>query len=143
MPKRRSISSWTRNTTRRWMGLSSAKTGDLSIVGWQIMALKSASSAKLSIPQSVLRDSDKFLESQAYRMAISLIQGGPATASMTSIGNLIRIVSSYSVTDPLFGELTTGLPNKLLSEVTYTTTITRHNSCFTSEETGGRIGTQT
>ncbi|MCU0712789.1 MAG: hypothetical protein MUC43_12070 [Pirellula sp.] len=77
------------------------RPGDLSIVGWQIMALKSASSAKLSVPQNVLRDSDKFLESQALSNGYQFgYRGGPATASMTSIGNLIRLFRGYSVTDP-------------------------------------------
>lgn len=76
--------------------------GDLSIVGWQIMALKSASAAKLFVPVEVLRDGDKFVEGQAVTNGYQFgYRRGPATASMTAIGNLIRLFRGYSITDPV------------------------------------------
>jgi hypothetical protein len=77
-------------------------SGDLSIVGWQVMALKSAVAAKLPVPTGTIRGIDVFLKRSAsgpfmYRYR----QATDPTASMTAIGNLIRVMRGVSRTDPV------------------------------------------
>lgn len=73
--------------------------GDLSVVGWQILALKSASAAKLRVPMEVLRLSDLFLNESSSNGYLFTYAGGEPTKSMTAIGNLIRLFRGYSPTD--------------------------------------------
>ncbi|AMV30590.1 hypothetical protein VN12_00640 [Pirellula sp. SH-Sr6A] len=73
--------------------------GDLSVVGWQILALKSASAAKLRVPMEVLRLSDLFLKESCSNGYLFNYAGGEPTQSMTAIGNLIRLFRGYSLTD--------------------------------------------
>lgn len=76
-------------------------TGDLSIVGWQLMALKSAHMAGLKVSPAVVERTDKFLDSQqsdygayyGYRST----KREPGT---TAIGLLIRLYRGWSRTDP-------------------------------------------
>ena len=73
--------------------------GDLSIVSWQLMALKSAASAGLIVPNHVLRLADNFLvENCTNGFLYSYRVLGP-TESMTSIGNLIRIFRGAPLSD--------------------------------------------
>lgn len=73
--------------------------GDLSVVGWQILALKSASAAKLRVPMETLRLSDLFLKESSSNGYLFSYSGGEPTKSMTAIGNLIRLFRGYSLTD--------------------------------------------
>lgn len=76
-------------------------TGDLSIVGWQLMALKSAHMAGIKVSPAVVERTDKFLDSQqsdygayyGYRST----KREPGT---TAIGLLIRLYRGWSRTDP-------------------------------------------
>jgi hypothetical protein len=90
------------------------KPGDLSIVGWQIMALKSASAAKLKVPVEVLRDTDRFVNGQAAANGylFKYRAGGSPTPSMTAIGNLIRLFRGQSVTDPLMRKANEWIANQ-------------------------------
>lgn len=74
--------------------------GDLSIVGWQVMALKSAVGAGLSVPTETIRGIDLFLTRQASGPFMYRYRNrGKPTASMTAIGNLIRVLRGVSKTD--------------------------------------------
>lgn len=73
--------------------------GDLSIVGWQMLALKSASAAKIPVPYEVLRECDKFLESQVAQGFMYKYRKQAVSDSMTAIGNLIRLFRGWSTTD--------------------------------------------
>ena len=75
--------------------------GDLSIVGWQVMALKSAVGAKLIVPADTIRGVDLFLSHHASGAFMYRYRNrGKPTASMTAIGNLIRVLRGVSKTDP-------------------------------------------
>ena len=74
--------------------------GDLSIVGWQVMALKSAVSGKLAVGQEVIRGIDVFVKRNAVGPYMFSYRGSKPTACMTAIGNLIRIFRGWSRTDP-------------------------------------------
>lgn len=82
-------------------GYLPGKPGDLTISGWQVMALKSAQAAKLSLPGNLTFRLDKFLKTQQ-------VEGEPfygyrkpdKQATCTAIGNLIRLLRGRSPTDP-------------------------------------------
>ncbi len=74
--------------------------GDLSIAGWQAMALKSAVSAKISIPTNTIRGIDIFLKRTAFNDFQFHYRGGKPTPSMTAIGTLLKMYRGYSKTDP-------------------------------------------
>ena len=76
--------------------------GDLSIVGWQVLALKSASSAKLNVNAETIRNVDVFLRQHVKNDFLFFYKHGSnkPTASMTSIGTLLRIFRGWSKTDP-------------------------------------------
>ncbi|HBE69303.1 MAG TPA: hypothetical protein DDW52_14240 [Planctomycetaceae bacterium] len=82
-------------------GYLPGKPGDLTISGWQVMALKSAQAAKLSLPGNLTFRLDKFLKTQQ-------VEGKPfygyrrpeKQATCTAIGNLIRLLRGQSPTDP-------------------------------------------
>ncbi len=77
-------------------------TGDLSIVGWQMMALKSAHASGLKVRHEVIRKVDGFLDSQqsGYRGAFYGYRSRNREPCTTAIGNLIRLYRSYPVDDP-------------------------------------------
>jgi hypothetical protein len=65
--------------------------GDTSVVGWQVMALKSAQMAGLEVPESTIAGSHKWLKATAvgkYGGQFSYQPNTGATASMTSVGLL-------------------------------------------------------
>ncbi len=76
--------------------------GDLSIVGWQVMALKSAVNAKLIVNAATIRGVDLFLLQHTKNDFMFFYNEGfnKPTASMTSIGTLLRIYRGWSKTDP-------------------------------------------
>ena len=76
--------------------------GDLSIMGWQVLALKSAHGAKLAVNAETIRNVDIFLKKHNRNdfMFYYRDQANKPTASMTSIGTLLRIFRGWSRTDP-------------------------------------------
>lgn len=75
--------------------------GDLSIVGWQVMALKSAVSAKLLVNAATIRGVDGFLNDHVQGGFLFIYnQGQKPKDSMTAIGTLMRIFRGWSKTDP-------------------------------------------
>lgn len=75
--------------------------GDLSIVGWQVMALKSAVSAKLAVNAETIRGIDLFLRQHSKGEFMFVYRNGlKPSASMTAIGTLMRIFRGWSKTDP-------------------------------------------
>lgn len=66
--------------------------GDLSIAAWQVMALKSAISAKLRVPQRTITAVDHFLEKSRGGEFMYRYRDRKPTASMTAIGNLVQIL---------------------------------------------------
>ena len=75
--------------------------GDLSIVGWQALALKSAVSAKLVVNAHSIRGIDQFLKQHVRNDFMFVYRyGTKPTASMTAIGTLMRIFRGWSKTDP-------------------------------------------
>jgi hypothetical protein len=71
--------------------------GDTSVVGWQVMALKSAQMAGLSVPTSTLKGAEKWLDGNmssdkgdyGYVGSPATTKDSPATA-MTAVGLLCR-----------------------------------------------------
>lgn len=70
--------------------------GDLSIAAWQVMALKSAISAKLDVPQRTVTSIDRFLEKCRGGEFMYRYRNRKPTASMTAIGNLIQLFRGRS-----------------------------------------------
>ena len=72
--------------------------GDMSVTGWQILALQSAKTAGIKVDQKVVNDAHQFLDSVSsydsgqYRYT----QGSPATPCMTAVGLLCRMCLGWS-----------------------------------------------
>jgi len=82
-------------------GYQPKEPGDLSIVGWQVLALKSANGAKLAVNAETIRNVDMFLKRHSKNDFMFFYRDSPKpTASMTSIGTLLRIFRGWSRTDP-------------------------------------------
>jgi hypothetical protein len=82
-------------------GYNPKQPGDLSIAGWQIMALKSAFSAKIAVPPETIRGVDAFLRKQASGDFMFVYNTGmKPTASMTAIGTFIKMIRGVSKSDP-------------------------------------------
>jgi hypothetical protein len=83
-------------------GYQPNQPGDLSIMGWQVLALKSAHGAKLAVNAETIRNVDIFLKKHNRNdfMFYYRDQANKPTASMTSIGTLLRIFRGWSRTDP-------------------------------------------
>ena len=78
------------------------RPGDLTLTGWQTMALKSADSAGLYIPaQSVVRI-DKFLDSQCDKAKIfyGYQVPTPKNETCTAIGLILRMFRGWQHSDP-------------------------------------------
>jgi hypothetical protein len=78
--------------------------GDTSVVGWQLMGLKSAQMAGLPVPQATIEKSKKFLASVAKGNAGGLFMyspgsGGP-TPAMSAVGLLCNQYTGMKRTDP-------------------------------------------
>lgn len=75
--------------------------GDLTLSGWQVMALKSAFAAGLNIPPSTIVKIDAFLDSQQAESGVFYGYGKPGRSpTCTSIGGLLRMFRGMSTTDP-------------------------------------------
>lgn len=85
--------------TRGGWGYLPNSPGDLSIVSWQIMALKSAASAGLAVPPHVLHQSDKFLNENSSNGFLYHYRVLGPTDSMSAIGNLIRVFRGVPLSD--------------------------------------------
>lgn len=70
--------------------------GDLSIAGWQVMALKSAVAAKLVVPQQTIRGVDQFLDKTRSGEFMFKYRSAKPSKSMTAIGVLLQIFRSKS-----------------------------------------------
>jgi hypothetical protein len=66
--------------------------GDLSVTGWQLMALKSGQMAGLAVPIDCMRKLERFLDSceTAAKGGYSYLPGVAETVTMTSVGLLCR-----------------------------------------------------
>ena len=67
------------------------RPGDLSIAGWQVLALKSAAATDLVVPVEAVQGVDRFLDSNRAGEFMFRYRGGKPTKSMTSIGVLLQI----------------------------------------------------
>lgn len=76
--------------------------GDLTISGWQMMALKSASAAGLDVPTSTVLRAKAFVESQKAKDGVNYFyrEAGEKSITCTSIGILMRMFLGDSWTDP-------------------------------------------
>ncbi|GAB5405080.1 MAG: terpene cyclase/mutase family protein [Aureliella sp.] len=82
-------------------GYLPAKPGDLTISGWQVMALKSAHAAGLDIPAPVTFRLDEFLKTQRLEDTHFYGYRRPEKSpTCTAIGNLIRLFRGTSTSDP-------------------------------------------
>ena len=84
-------------------GAKPTTVGDTSVVGWQLMGLKSAQMAGLPVPPVTLTKSKKFLGSVSKGKAGGLFsympEGGP-TPAMSAVGLLCNQYSGMKRTDP-------------------------------------------
>ena len=76
--------------------------GDTSVVGWQVMALKSAYHAKIPIPRTVGMGVTKFLDDVSHKekSQYSYMPGQGPKASTTSIGLLCRMYMGWKAENP-------------------------------------------
>ncbi len=75
--------------------------GDLTLSGWQIMALKSAYAAGLDVPPSSIVRIDPFLDSQQLPTSFFYGYGKPGkSTTCTTIGLLLRLFRGLSHTHP-------------------------------------------
>lgn len=78
------------------------QVGDTSVVGWQVMALKSAYHSKIPIPRTVGMGVNKFLEEVSHERGsqYSYTRGHRPKASTTSIGLLCRMYMGWKIDNP-------------------------------------------
>lgn len=83
-------------------GYYPGESGDLSIVGWQMMALRSAAASGLSISTNNIRRVDNFLNGRSIDRGETYFyrRPGPGVPEMTAIGALMRLMRGWSATDP-------------------------------------------
>ncbi len=75
--------------------------GDLSIVGWQMMSLKSAHSSGLEVRNNRIIKIENFLNTQQSEGGAKYgYRGTRPTRSMTAIGLLMRLYRGHPKTDP-------------------------------------------
>jgi len=78
----------------RYNGAVAANEGDMSVTGWQIMALKSAQTAELTVPDEAMARCAKFLRSASRDYGTSAYLAGNQGAGslgITAIGMLCRV----------------------------------------------------
>jgi len=77
------------------------QSGDLSIVGWQMMSLKSAHSSELEVRNNRIIKIEDFLNTQQSEGGAKYgYRGARPTPSMTAIGLLMRLYRGHPKTDP-------------------------------------------
>lgn len=79
------------------------ESGDTSVVGWQIMALRSGQLAYLRVPDRVLSKADRYLDrAQVYPAPaiFAYTPGMPATRTMTAEGLLCRQLLGWQRANP-------------------------------------------
>ena len=82
-------------------GYRRRESGDLSIVGWQVMTLKSANASELNFDLLSIRRVGSFLDSRQTQGGTRYLYRGPiATPSMTAIGILMRLYLGYPRSTP-------------------------------------------
>lgn len=82
-------------------GYHPRESGDLSIVGWQLMAIKSAMMAGLFIRPEVVMKADRFIDTQqSDGGALYGYRGPKAEPGTTAIGLLLRMYRGWPRTDP-------------------------------------------
>lgn len=77
--------------------------GDTSVVGWQMMALRSAKMAYLKVPQSVFDKASRFLDMVQTDSSLGVytyVPGGFASPTMTAEGLLCRQYSGWKRDNP-------------------------------------------
>ncbi|RMF42168.1 MAG: hypothetical protein D6753_08215 [Planctomycetota bacterium] len=75
--------------------------GDLTITGWQVMALKSAQAAGLDFPENTVWRIDPFLQSQMAEDGVFFGYTRPGQNNVcTAIGNLLRLFRGTPRSDP-------------------------------------------
>src|SRR5262245_1117270 len=74
-----------------WRYAPRSDGGDTSVTGWHLMALKSGQMAGLSVPKSVLKACERYLNScEVEKGQFSYVPNSGATPTMTSVGLLCR-----------------------------------------------------
>lgn len=77
------------------------RPGDLTITGWQTMALKSADGAEIYIPAQTIARIDDFLDSQTDKEKIFYGYTSPGKSeTCTAIGLLLRLFRNWPHSDP-------------------------------------------
>jgi hypothetical protein len=76
--------------------------GDLSVTGWQIMALKSGQMAGLSVPREIMRKAEQFLDAceSNKKGGYGYVPGVGETITMTAVGLLCRQYMGFSPRNP-------------------------------------------
>jgi hypothetical protein len=108
--------------------------GDTSVLGWQIMALKSGYLAYLNVPEVTIRKASAFLDSvqspSGANYGYLVPESGPSTEATTAIGLLCRMLLGWKKTEP---DLQHGVewlsrrgPNSNLYYDYYATQVLRH-----------------
>ncbi len=83
-------------------GYHPREPGDLSIVGWQMMTLKSANAGDLQVEALRINRVDGFLNSRQSAGGSKYSYRGPTpTRSMTAIGLLMRLYLGYPRSSPM------------------------------------------
>jgi hypothetical protein len=78
------------------------EAGDTSVVGWQVMALKSGQLAGLNVPKETLEGAGKFLNSvmTSDGSGYKYTEGTPASPTMTAVGLLCRQYLGWNYKNP-------------------------------------------
>ena len=77
----------------RYGGSVAKGEGDMSVTGWQIMAIKSAICAELKVPEKAVANSRTFLKNsfREYGRSAYIVSGGGGSNAVTAIGTLCRV----------------------------------------------------
>lgn len=76
--------------------------GDTSVTGWQIMALQSAKSGRITVQNATMRDAREFLDSVAIEKGAKYgyMPGGGPSPTMTAVGLLCRMYMGWKIDRP-------------------------------------------
>ena len=92
-------------TAGGWRYQPRSKTGDTSVVGWQIMALQSGRSSRLTVPVNVMRGASHFLDVVAADGGAQYGYDKPAPnrAATTAVGLLCRMYLGWNQKNEALG----------------------------------------